>query len=79
MNYCRTMIDYDYVKIKLKDGDTITGCPICLEYADETDSGEDEIDIETEEGGIFGIKESEIESWGIPLGKFKRKKGKEWI
>ena len=43
-----------------RSGRCFTGSPISVEYSDESESGEDEINIETKSGCIVGLKESEI-------------------
>lgn len=56
--------DYEYkenVKITTADDKVFVGTVINIVYADETEKGENMVDIETE-NGIFGIWESEIKS-----------------
>lgn len=55
-------LDYDSVIMILKNGETYRGCPIDVVYADESKSGEDEIDIKTVEGIYIGAVESDIQS-----------------
>lgn len=42
------------------DDTIINGNAICMSFSDESASGEDEIDIETANGKIYAIKQSEI-------------------
>lgn len=53
-------LDCRSVKVILKNGDEYVGTPIAVIYADDSSSGEDELDIEN--GKIYGFAESEIES-----------------
>ncbi len=58
--------DYEYeenVKITAVDDQVFIGTVINIEYADESESGENVVDIETDHG-IFGILESEIKEIG---------------
>lgn len=48
------------IRIICSDGDVLEGWPIYVEYADESDSGEDELDLEIRPGHIIGLRESEI-------------------
>ena len=61
-----SFVDFKKLKLCLKDGDSLIGIPININYADDTGRDEDEIAIETEQGEIFSIKYSEIETI-IPL------------
>ncbi len=61
MNRLHDYLDYHLVKIILKNGEQHIGTPIVVDYADESNSGEDEIVIENEIH-IIGFSESEIES-----------------
>ena len=58
-------LDYNRIKITCTDGDIFEGLPINVDYADETESGEDEICIETDKNNFVGIKESEIKQIDI--------------
>lgn len=53
-------LDYDWVKVYARDGMCVEGRPISVIYADESPSGEDELDVENRDG-ITGFAESEIE------------------
>ncbi len=53
-------LDYSSIRAVCIDGKVVEGCPIVVNYADENESGEDEIAIETASGRIIGLKESEI-------------------
>ena len=53
-------LDFYLICAICKDGSKIEGRPICMDYADYTESGENEIDIETQAGQIIGLRESEI-------------------
>lgn len=53
------ILDYERVTITTINGEKFIGKPIAICYSDETESGENEIDIETEEG-IIGFLESNI-------------------
>ncbi len=63
------MLDYDYIRIKFSMGDQIEGSTVCVNYADETQSGENEICIETDDRRIVTLRQSEIMSWEIPLAR----------
>ncbi len=56
--------DYDSCNVKIRDIDdnTYYGCIIVVNSADDLDSDEDELTLETAEGKFFGIKESDIKS-----------------
>ena len=61
--------DYEYeenVRIETADGQVFIGTVINIVYADETEKGENMVDIETDHG-IFGLWESEI----VKIGKEK--------
>lgn len=60
---CREIIDYRFVKVELMDGTIIEGCPISLEYADETERGIDNIGIQVDDKTVIGIWEDEIKKW----------------
>jgi len=53
-------LDYYLIRAVCTDGVAFEGRPINVDYADENESGEDEIAIETESGRIIGLRESEI-------------------
>ena len=53
-------LDYYIIRAVCTDGTVFDGRPINVDYADENESGEDEIAIETDSGRIYGLKESEI-------------------
>ena len=53
-------LDFNKIRITTITGQKCTGVPLAVTYADESASGEDEIDIENDK--IWGFKESEIES-----------------
>ncbi len=58
--------DYEYednVRIITNDNKEYIGAVINIEYADESENGENIVDIETDHG-IFGISESEISKIG---------------
>lgn len=58
--------DYEYennVRIKTNDGQEFVGTVIDIQYADESENGENIVAIETDHG-IFGISESEIAEIG---------------
>ena len=58
-------LDYDKVKIILNDDKEYIGRPISVDYADETESGEDEIDLENPTGcdnKYVGFAQSEIKN-----------------
>ena len=55
----------EWIRVNTLDGKAYEGFPVNVEYADESESGEDEITLESEEwdGPLFlGIQESDIES-----------------
>ena len=54
-------LDYDIIRVKTKDGNSVTGRPISVLYADESPSGKDELNVENTEG-IAGFTEKEIEN-----------------
>lgn len=53
-------LDYAKVRVIAKNGEEYIGAPIAVVYADESASGEDELDIENSK--IISFAESEIES-----------------
>jgi len=53
-------LDYFLIRAVCTEGVTFEGRPINVDYADENESGEDEIANETLSSGIVGLKESEI-------------------
>ena len=53
-------LDFHIIRAILKNGHTYTGRPIVVNYAEDNESGEDEIAIETRPGRIVGLRESEI-------------------
>ena len=53
-------LDCDSIKVKTKDNNEYIGVPIVVNYADETESSENELTIEGDK--IWGFVESEIES-----------------
>ena len=52
-------LDCNRVNVVLKNGDEYVGEPIAVIYADESVSGEDELDIENDR--IYGFVESKID------------------
>ncbi len=58
-------LDYDRIKIVCINGKTFEGLPINVDYADESESGEDEICINTDDGRFIGIRKSRIKQIDI--------------
>ena len=57
-------LDESWIRVTCKNGHVYEGRPISVEYADETETGEEEITIENEkmEWPIIGFALSEIAS-----------------
>lgn len=53
-------LNYYIIRVICTDGVAFESRPINVDYADENESGEDEIAIETRPGYIVGLRESEI-------------------
>lgn len=63
-------LDYEKLRIITIDDKEYIGRPISVDYADETESGEDEIDLENPSGvdyKFIGFRQSEIKDIEIVL------------
>lgn len=61
-NRLHDYLDYDWIIMTSIDGEIYEGCPIDVDYADESGSGQDELDIRTEKGTYIGLPEGKIRS-----------------
>ena len=53
--------DNDWIRIRLKNGQSMEGAPVIVNDTDETESGEIEITIKTANGMYTGAKLSDID------------------